>query len=77
MTKYKLKDEKSQESLVDGKGMWHAFHDADDSQPADSNVGEKVSAVLSMEVKRASLDHALDVVQSVIPGSSTHTGTTG
>ena len=29
MTKYQLKDKKSQESLVDGRGMWHRL----DKQP--------------------------------------------
>ena len=32
MTKYQLKDKKSQESLVDGRGMWHRL----DKQPDDS-----------------------------------------
>ena len=32
MTKYQLEDKKSQESLVDGRGMWHRL----DKQPGDS-----------------------------------------
>ena len=35
MTKYQLKDKKSQESLVDGRGMWHRLDkQPDDSKPA-------------------------------------------
>ena len=35
MTKYQLEDKKSQESLVDGRGMWHRLDkQPDDSQPA-------------------------------------------
>jgi len=35
MTEYQLEDEKSQESLVDGRGMWHRLDkQPDDSKPA-------------------------------------------
>ena len=37
MTEYQLEDEKSQESLVDGRGMWHRLDkQPDDSKPARS-----------------------------------------
>ena len=35
MTKYQLEDKRSQESLVDGRGMWHRL-DKPVNQPEDS-----------------------------------------
>ena len=43
MTKYQLEDKKSQESLVDGRGMWHRL----DKQPGDSQPAHIMHTCLS------------------------------
>ena len=47
MTKYQLKDEKSQESLVDGRGMWHRL----DKQPGDSQPARSYTLQLQQRLK--------------------------
>lgn len=42
MTKYQLEDEKSQESLVDGRGMWHRL----DKQPDNSKPARNYTLLL-------------------------------